>query len=140
MPHQEDRLCSNLLENDQDQEEPSSQDNQNDESTSKDAVLYIPHIASTGTTTSRSTGNLNWLKNLPWLIMNRVFRGLGLDFRHEIQEEHQKKLDNLTSMFPKMDKDFLHSIVKQYNGDEDLLELWVQEELVDLLGIVGQKI
>ena len=112
MPHQEDRLYSNLPENDQDQEEPSSQDNQNVESTS----------------------NLNWLKNLPWLIMNRVFRGLGLDFRHEIQDEHQKKLDNLTSMFPKMDKDFLHSIVKQYNGDEDLLELWVQEELVDLLG------
>ena len=138
MPHQEDRLCSNLPENDQEQEEPSSQDNQNDESTSKDAVLYIPHIAGTGTTSS-STGNLNWLKNLPWLIMNRVFRGLGLDFRHEIQDEHQKKLDYLISMFPKMDKDFLHSIVKQYNGDEDLLELWIQEELVDLLGMVGQK-
>ena len=48
-------------------------------------------------------------------------------------KEHQEKLEDLISMFPQMDKNFLYTIVKQCNGNEQLLESWIQAELSDLL-------
>ena len=52
----------------------------------------------------------------------------------EMSAEQEEKLVVLVTLFPNKDRDVLQSKVKEFDGDGQRMELWIQEQLGDAVG------
>ena len=53
---------------------------------------------------------------------------------NEMSTEQEEKLVVLVTLFPNKDRDVLQSKVKEFDGDGQRMELWIQEQLGDAVG------